>query len=63
MNFQGRELPGLKAASGLKSSITYFPRIKAWNWKTEILWIFFGIHTVNAVLMIDKVASRTAKAA
>ena len=38
-------------------------RIKARNMKTEILWIFFGIHTANAVLMIDKVTSRTAKSA
>ena len=38
-------------------------RIKVRNRKTEILWIFFGIHTANAVLMIDKVTSRTAKAA
>ena len=38
-------------------------RVKARNRKTEILWIFFGIHTANAVLMIDKVTSRTDKAA
>ena len=38
-------------------------RIKARNRKTEILWIFFGIHTANAVLMIDKIRNRTVKAA
>ena len=38
-------------------------RIKARNMKTEILWIFFGIHTANAVLMIDKIRTRTAKTA
>lgn len=32
-------------------------RIKARNRKTEILWIFFGIHTANAVLMIDKITN------
>ena len=37
-------------------------RIKARNRKTEILWIFFGIHTANAVLMIDKIRNRTVKA-
>ena len=37
-------------------------RIKARNRKTEILCIFFGIHTANAVLMIDKIRNRTAKA-
>ena len=38
-------------------------RIKARNRKTEILWIFFGIHTANAVLMIDKIRNRTVKVA
>ncbi len=38
-------------------------RIKARNRKTEILWIFFGIHTANAILMIDKIRNRTGKAA
>lgn len=30
-------------------------KIKAKNKKTETLWIFFGIHTANAVCMIEKV--------
>jgi len=38
-------------------------RIKARNRKTEILLIFFGIHTANAILMIDKIRDRTGKAA
>ena len=38
-------------------------RIKARNRKTEILWIFFGIHTANAVLMIDNIKNRMAKVA
>jgi len=38
-------------------------RIKARNRKTEILWIFFGIHTANAVLMVDKVRNRALKTA
>ena len=38
-------------------------RIKARNRETEILWIFFGIHTANAVLMIEKIRNKTAKAA
>ena len=29
-------------------------KIKARNKKTEILWIFFGIHTANAICMIEK---------
>lgn len=36
-------------------------RIKARNRKTEILWIFFGIRTVKAVLMIDKIKNRLVK--
>ena len=38
-------------------------RIKARNRKTEILWIFFGVHTANAVLMIEKIRNKTAKVA
>ena len=38
-------------------------RIKARNRKTEILWIFFGIHTANAVLMADKVKNKLKKVA
>ena len=34
-------------------------RIKARNRKTEILWIFFGIHTANAILMIEKIRNKT----
>ena len=38
-------------------------RIKARNRNTEILLIFLGIHTANAILMIDKIRNRTGKAA
>lgn len=38
-------------------------KVKARNRETEILWIFFGIHTSNAVLMIDKVQGRKNPAA
>ena len=38
-------------------------RIKARNRKTEILWIFFGIHTANAILMIDKIRKRAVQVA
>ncbi len=38
-------------------------RIKARNRKTEVLWIFFGIHTANAVCMIEKVEKKKRKAA
>ena len=52
----------LKEASALKSHITGY-KIKARNKKTEILWIFFGIHTANVILMINKIRNRTGKAA
>ena len=53
----------LEGSFGTQKQDYSLARIKARNRKTEILWIFFGIHTANAVLMIDKVMSRTAKAA
>ena len=39
-----------------------FARIKVRDRKAEILWIFFVIHTANAILMIDKISNRSAKA-
>ncbi len=53
----------LEGSFGTQKQHYSLARIKARNRKAEILWIFFGIHTANAVLMIDKVTSRTAKAA
>ena len=53
----------LEGSFGTQKQHYSLSRIKARNMKTEILWIFFGIHTTNAVLMIDKVTSRTAKSA
>ena len=53
----------LEGSFGTQKQHYSLSRIKARNMKTEILWIFFGIHTANAVLMIDKVTSRTAKSA
>ena len=49
----------LEGSFGTQKQHYSLARIKARNRKTEILWIFFGIHTANAVLMIDKVTSRT----
>ena len=53
----------LEGSFGTQKQHYSLSRIKARKRETEILWIFFGIHTANAVLMIDKVTSRTAKAA
>ena len=53
----------LEGSFGTQKQHYSLARIKVRNRKTEILWIFFGIHTANTVLMIDKVTSRTAKAA
>ena len=53
----------LEGCFGTQKQHYSLSRIKARNRKTEILWIFFGIHTANAVLMIDKITDRTAKAA
>ena len=52
----------LEGSFGTQKQHYSLSRIKARNRKTEILWIFFGIHTANAVLMIDKIRNRTVKA-
>ena len=53
----------LEGSFGTQKQHYSLSRIKARNRKTEILWIFFGIHTANAVLMIDKILCRLNKAA
>ena len=53
----------LEGSFGTQKQHYSLTRIKARNRKTEILWIFFGIHTANAILMIDKIRNRTRKAA
>ena len=53
----------LEGSFGTQKQHYSLSRIKARNMKTEILWIFFGIHTADAVLMIDKIRNRTAKTA
>ena len=53
----------LEGSFGTQKQHYSLSRIKARNRKTEILWIFFGIHTANAVLMIDKIKDSQAKAA
>ena len=53
----------LEGSFGTQKQHYSLSRIKARNRKTGILWIFFGIHTANAVLMIEKIRNKTAKAA
>ena len=53
----------LEGSFGTQKQHYSLSRIKARNRKTEILWIFFGIHTANAVLMIEKIKKRLNKAA
>ena len=53
----------LEGSFGTQKQHYSLARIKARNRKTEILWIFFGIHTANAILMIEKIRNRTVKAA
>ena len=45
----------LEGSFGTQKQHYSLSRIKARNMKTEILWIFFRIHTANAILMIDKI--------
>ena len=51
------ELP-LEGNFGTQKQHYSLSKIKARNRKIEILWIFFGIHTANAILMIDKIKNR-----
>ena len=53
----------LEGSFGTQKQHYSLSRIKARNRKTGILWIFFGIHTANAVLMIEKIRNRQVKAA
>lgn len=53
----------LEGSFGTQKQHYSLARIKARNRKTEILWIFFGIHTANAIRMIDKIRNRTEKTA
>ena len=53
----------LEGSFGVQKQHYSLSKIKARNRKTEILWIFLGIHTANAVLMMEKNRNKTAKAA
>ena len=44
----------LEGSFGTQKQHYSLAKVKARNQKTEILWIFFGIHTSNAVLMAEK---------
>ena len=44
----------LEGSFGTQKQHYSLSRIKARNRKTKILWIFFGIHTANAILMIPE---------
>jgi hypothetical protein len=68
-NQQVRNLLNKERASRLEGSFGTekqhysLGRIKARTKKTEILWIFFGIHTANAVRMIAKIEKAKGKEA
>ena len=53
----------LEGSFGTQKQHYSLARIKARTRKTEVLWIFFGIHTANAVCMIEKVEKKKRKAA
>ena len=53
----------LEGSFGTQKQQYSLSRIRARNRNTEILWISFGIHTANVVLMTDKIRNRIAKAA
>lgn len=45
----------LEGSFGTEKQHYGLQKVKAWTQATEILWIFFGIHTANAVRMADKI--------
>ena len=53
----------LEGSFGTQKQHYSLARIKARNRKTEMLWIYFGIHTANVVCMIEKVEKKIRKAA
>lgn len=53
----------LEGSFGTQKQHYSLSKVKARNRKTEILWIFFGIHTANAILMVDKIKNRQKRAA
>ena len=53
----------LEGSFGTQKQHYSLARIKARNRKREILRIFFGIHTANAILMLDRIRNKTVKAA
>jgi len=44
----------MEGSFGAEKDFYSLRKIRARTMQTEILWIFFGIHTVNAVRMIPK---------
>lgn len=53
----------LEGSFGIHKQHYSLAKVKSRNKKTEILWIFFGIHTSNAVLMTEKIRGRQKKVA
>ena len=53
----------LEGSFGTEKRYYSLSRIRARTKKTEILWIFFGIHTANAVRMIPKMQDQQEKGA
>lgn len=53
----------LEGSFGTQKQHYSLSKIKVRNRKTEIQWIFFGIHTANSVQMISKIKNRLDNAA
>jgi len=51
----------LEGSFGTEKQHYSLDKVKARTKHTEILWIFFGIHTANAVRMIPKVEKARSK--
>lgn len=51
----------MERSFGTEKKFYALRKVKARTKETEILWIFFGIHTANAVRMIPKIARKWIK--
>ena len=53
----------LEGSFGTEKEHFLLKKIKARNKKTEILWIFFGIHTSNAQKIGERIQNQSKKVA
>ncbi len=53
----------MEGSFGTQKEHYYLSQVKVWTKQTEILYIFFGIHTANVVQLADRIEQRAQLAA